>query len=247
MNASLAAKLVPLQDIDLKIHSIAKQLARNPEALERSERRLAKQREAVEEAGEKVKDAKLEAAREEGKIQSIDEEIARYDGQVRLVKKNDEYQILMKEISSKKADKSVVEDALLEIWSMVEHEEALKKECEAELAEGERDHVATQKRIEEELERGRRDLEAERTRRSELIPSLDEELVALYERTQKSKADGRGLSLLLAVASGTKEPDAFICGGCNMNITLQDANQVYVGREPILCRNCARLLYLSSA
>jgi predicted nucleic acid-binding Zn-ribbon protein len=237
-----------LQELDLKIHRLRRILERTPAELLESQQQVAQARAAVAAAGEKIKELKLEGARQELKIKSFDDEIARYEQQVRLVRKNDEYQVLMKEISSKKADKSVVEDGLLEVWTMAEHEERLKQQREGELVEAEGRERAARRRHEEEVARVGRELEEHLARRGTLKPSLDEDLVALYERTQVAKEDGRGLAPLVAVAADdSREPDSFVCGGCSVNITLQDANQIYTGREPFLCRNCARLLYVESA
>lgn len=244
MSAANVASLVPLQEVDLRIHGLKKTLDGEPIVLEHARRREAAKRAEVEAAAEKIKAHKLDAAREEGKIQTIEADIKKFEDQVRLVKKNDEYQILMKEISARKADKGVVEDALLEIWTVVEHEEGLKKARQAELAEIEKETEALRKRIEADLDRVRRELEAELTKRGSIKPALSGELVTLYERTQVSKNDGRGLAPMMPVNEGGRGPESFICGGCNLNITLQDANEVLVAAKPTLCRNCARLLYV---
>lgn len=244
MSAFDVASLVPLQEIDLRIHGLKKTLDGEPIVLEHARRREAAKQAEVDAAVEKIKALKLDAAREEGKIQTIEAEIKKYEDQVRLVKKNDEYQILMKEISAKKADKGVIEDALLEIWTVVEHEEGLKRGREAELAEIRKETEALRRKIEADLDRVRRELEVELTKRGTLKPALSGELVTLYERTQVSKGDGRGLAPLVPAEEGGRGPDSFVCGGCSVNITLQDANQVFVGNEPMLCRNCARLLYV---
>jgi predicted nucleic acid-binding Zn-ribbon protein len=242
------ASLVPLQDLDLKIHRLRRSLAEVPGELAAAEGAVAARRAAVEEAVEKVKALKLEASKREHSIHEIEEEIKKFEGQVRLIKKNDEYQILMKEISSKKADKSLVEDGLLEIWGMVEHEEGLRRQKEKETAEAEAALAEVRRRVEARQAELGRELAAQEARRDQLRPSLNGELVALYERTQVSKEDGRGLAPLVAEEEpGGRGPGSFNCGGCNVNLTLQDANQVYVAREPFLCRNCARLLYVESA
>ena len=241
------ASLLPLQDLDLKIHRLRRSLDATPGELAAGERRLAEKEAELEAAAEKVKGLKLDASREEQKIQTIDELIAKFEGQVRLVKKNDEYQILMKEISSKKADKSVIEDALMEIWTVVEHEEGLKKQRARELAEQQQQHEEVRRRIKEEQARTRSELEQLETRRADLRASLDLELVELYERTQTAKQDGRGLAPMVAVETGGKGADSFVCGGCNVNITLQDANLVFVGRQTTICRNCARLFYVPTS
>ena len=244
MSAVDVASLVPLQQIDLKIHDLKRTLDGEPIVLEHAREREAAKRAEAEAVAEKIKALKLDAAREEGKIQTIDAEIKKYEDQVRLVKKNDEYQILMKEISAKRADKGVIEDALLEIWTVVEYEEGLKKARAAELAEIEKETEALRRRIEADLDRVRRELEEELSRRGSLKPVLSGELVALYERTQVSKNDGRGLAPMVPVHEGGRGPESFICGGCSMNITLQDANSVFVASQAMLCRNCARLLYV---
>lgn len=241
------ATLVPLQDLDLKIHRLRRGLAAVPPELAQIQQQMAEREAELAACVEKVKALRLEASKQEHKIAEIEEEIKKLDGNVRQIKKNDEYQILMKEISSKKADKSVVEDALLEAWRVMEYEEDRRKGKETKMAEARKTLEEARRKVEAQQVELRGQLQVEEARRGELRPVLDGELVKLYERTQNSKEDGRGLAPLVAVEEGGRGPGSFVCGGCSVNLTLQDANLVYVGAEPVLCRTCARLLYLEKA
>lgn len=241
-------QLLPVQEIDNRIFRLRQDVAAKPARLAEFEKRVAASRGTVEAAGEASKKIKLEAAEHEFKIKAFDEQIEKLQGNVKQVRKNDEYQTLMKEINSVKADKAVVEDALLEKWTALEHHEAALKDKKGELAAFEGEYNREKAKVEGEVAELQKKLAGEDERRRGLLTGIDAELLQLYERILNAKNDGRALAKIEAVAStDEEEADSFVCGGCRINLTLQDANLVYVGREPVPCKNCSRLLYVETA
>lgn len=240
-------QLLPVQEVDLRLYKLRQEAAAKPARLAEFERRVASAKALVDAASEAAKKIKLDGTDHEYKIKQLDEQIEKLQGNVRQVKKNDEYQTLMKEINSVKADKAVVEDALLEKWTALEHHEAAIKDKKGELAAFESEYGREKAKIEAEVAELQKQIQAEEDRRRELLGGIDADLLVLYERILNAKNDGRALAKIEAVAStDDEEADSFGCGGCRISLTLQDANLVYVGREPVQCKNCSRLLYLET-
>jgi predicted nucleic acid-binding Zn-ribbon protein len=68
--------------------------------------------------------------------------------------------------------------------------------------------------------------------RAELATTIDEDLLARFERLFKSKGDAVVVPL-----------EHEVCTGCHMKVTTQTAHRVKAAKEIMSCENCGRILY----
>lgn len=238
--------LIALQETDLQIHRLEERRDERPRQLASVEAKVERARENLEAMQEEIKRVKLEVQKREHLVQEHDEKAAKLQAQSMQAKKNDEYQAFQKEISGVKAEKSRVEDGLLDLYMEVEEKTKLEKVRKEELEVEEKALAEARKRVEKEMAEIDAEIEQCRTRRGEQTSGVNGEVLKLYQRVLKAKDDG--LALAAAVKFSTIDVDGLVtqwqCEGCNVELTPQDVNLLLVGREIQNCRSCSRILYM---
>jgi len=238
--------LIPLQELDLQIHRLKVQRAEKPRQLDPLDEALARARHALEILREEMKALRLEGSKREKAVKEFDEKIRKLDDQARLLKRNEDYQAMMKEISGLKADRARVEDGLLDIYMQLDEKAKLERvrqeevrAAEARLAEGRRG-------VEAEIADLDRRIGELSSRRAELTRGLDREILKLYERVLAAKEDGVALAAAgkYEVVEDEGRTSYWRCDGCGVGLTSQDVNVLLAGRDLHSCRNCSRILYI---
>ncbi len=238
--------LIPLQDLDLQIHRLRVQRAEKPRLLATYEGKVTRTRSALETLQAEMKALKLDSHKREHAVKECDERIKRLDDQGRLVKKNDEYQALQKEISGIKAERGRVEDGLLDIYMQVDEKAKLEKLRQEEVRQAEAEHDEARRKVEAEIVELDRQIEEQASRRAALTQAADREILRLYERVLEAKDDGVALAAVgkYEVVEDEGRVTYWECQGCSVGLNSQDINILLAGRDVHVCRNCSRILYI---
>jgi hypothetical protein len=238
--------LIPLQELDLQIHKLKVQRAEKPKLLASHEEKLARTRATLEALQAEMKVHKLEGSKREHSVKEFDEKVKKLDDQSRQLKKNDDFHVMMKEISGIKADRSRVEDGLLDIYMQVEEKGKLEKIRLEEVRQAEAEHAEARKKVEAEIVVLDRDIEEVSSRRASLTEGVDREILKLYQRVLQAKDDGVALALAgkYEVVEDEGKMAYWQCDGCSVGLTSQDVNILLAGRDLHSCRNCSRILYI---
>jgi len=237
--------LLPLQEIDLAIHHLRVQRAALPKQLAGVQEKVARAQASLDAVASEIKALKLEAGKRELSVKEFDEKINRCTAQANLAKKNDEYQALLKEVSGFKAERSRVEDGLLDLLYQVDEKSKLEKLRREEVKGIEEDLAVEKAKVEKEIAQLDGQIAEVLSKRAGLTVGVDREVLGQYERILSAKEDG------LAIASVGKydviedegKATYWQCEGCNVGITSQDLNQLLLGKDVLCCRNCSRILY----
>jgi hypothetical protein len=156
---------------------------------------------------------------------------------LRSVKTNREYQSLLKEIEQEKAKNSEIEDKMIECLDRMDETEkiiAMKKDEYLKRS----DSVRYEKEIiEQESEQGRIQLSKLDKDREKVTCMIDPELMKKYLIIKKQNSGG------LAVVP---VKDA-LCYGCNVNLSPQLYNELFLGDSLKFCPNCQRIIYLKNS
>ncbi len=225
-------KLIKLQEVDLQIRKINKELETEPEAIKALRKELKEVKEdlatakAELEEREKVKrDAELE-------LQDCEERIKKSKQKMTEVKTNKEYQALLTEIDELQSLKSEWEDKIIvamdeieEAKKIVEEKEKIVKELEQRLKEA-------QQRLEQSFAHFKKELAQLRQKREEMAKTMDKDLLKRYDFI-RSRRNG------IAVAAVNAE----VCEGCNMHIPPQKYNELLKGDKLMTCPTCQRIIY----
>ena len=238
--------LIPLQELDLQIHKLKVQRAEKPRQLASSEKKVAHAKDNLAAVQAEAKALKLEAAKRELTVKEFDVKIEKLGVQSMSAKKNDEYQAFQKEISGMKADKSRVEDGLLDLMMQSDEKGKLEKLRQEELKQAEDEYTAAKKKLEAEMAVDDREIEAMLANRKSVIGSAEKEIIRVYERVLIAKDDGIALSAVVKyeVIEDEGKVVYWQCEACGVGLNMQDVNLLMMGRDLQFCRNCSRVMYL---
>ena len=224
--------LIDLQQIDQQVAELTSQIETFPSKIQAIEKELNDFIHAHEERQQHLSANQKERRDMEGEIQLLRQKISKHKDQLYLVKTNEQYRAMLKEIEGEEANIRAIEDRILE--KMIESEELQKlvKEAAGRL-DSEKTRVAQEKaRLEAEATAGKQEREGLMRERQELAAKLDGDVLVHYERVRK----GRGGMALAEVRNGK-------CMGCNVLLRPQLYYDVRAGEGLYECENCARILY----
>jgi len=231
MLADLETLLI-IQDRDLRILALRKDLANMPRMIELAKTRLNGDQAAVAKAKEALQANEVIVKRSELDIQTRRNTLQRLRTQQYETKKNEEYQAIGHE----------VERYLKEIGRLEDEELVLMEKSEqlrAALTVADAGYRRTQELVDAEL----RGLEERRSNdeariaeliaeRSTFTGKVEPGLLGIYDRLVKAKQG----SALVALSAGQ-------CKGCHMKVTTSTVLKAKTDQEITHCENCGRILY----
>lgn len=226
------AKLIELQNIDLEVRRLEDTIAAGQTELDRRRQRIEDYRAEIEEMSERRERC---IARRKELEEAIEEEFARIkDRQAKImnVQTSREYQSLLKEIEDgKEANRQREDEAVLlleevesvdkklaEMRNLLEAEEKLLAEKEAEVA-------AETERVRAEKEK----IQKKRVAKAKKVPA------AVLRRYELLRERRNGVAIV-GVLDG-------VCLGCNMNIPPQMYNNLLRAEELLTCPICNRMMF----
>lgn len=225
-------QLVALRDVDA-------QRAQTAQLIESVPRVLAARRRDSQAA-----DAGFEAAREkllgfrthlkslELDLAEAEEEVNKANANLMTAKTNQEYSLLVAEITRKREDKGKVEETIIEQYDVIKQGERLVEEAEGRVQEAQEEFKAFEDRAHNEMAEHQKEMTAHDERREQIRRAIDPEVLKMYDRTYK--AHGEGVSPVVDN----------ICQGCFSSMTPNDRSRMISGRELVICRSCQRIVYL---
>jgi predicted nucleic acid-binding Zn-ribbon protein len=225
--------LVKLQAVDTQIYRLQQEKKNAPlkikelqEAFDKKKENLAILEKKGQELLRQRKDKELDCAAKE-------EEARKMQIQLYQLKTNKEYSARLKEIDVVKADKSVLEDAIL---VLMEESDKLNKEIKKEkefLAEEEKRDNAEKQKIELRGKEIEERLSALNSQRSQIAGQVDPEVLTKYERVLVN----RDYLAIVKVENNA-------CQGCFMNVPPQVINLIKMYNNLVICEVCQRILYI---
>lgn len=225
--------LVEIQALDSQILKIEDELCCIPEKTKAIEEALKEKSANLKKHEDAIKALGLKRKEKEGELQAKEDSIKKYSSQMHQVKTNKEYTALQEEIGRVKADNSIIEEAILNIFDQIDAENnAIAKE--KEFLKKEEAAASEEKKImAAEADRIKASADALRTQRAEIAAKIDKTILAKYDRILANKSG-------LAVVPITGES----CQGCFGRMPSQVINEVKMKNAIICCENCTRMLYI---
>jgi len=225
--------LVELQRLDSQILKFEDELRAAPERIRELENAFNDKSANLKKHEDNVKSLQLKRKEKEGELQGKEETIKKYTSQMYQVKTNKEYAALQEEIGRVKADNSLIEEIILNIFDRLDVE---NKEIAAEkefLKKEESAMADEKKKLNVDTLRIKADADILKAARSELAVKVDQKTLTRYDRILANK-DG------LAVVPITGES----CQGCFGRMPAQVINEVRMKSTVVCCENCTRILYI---
>jgi hypothetical protein len=216
IEATLASNRVALQRLPQEIAAIDKAIA----AIDATEKQ----------AHDNLEEMKKKRREIERKLREHEDHLKKIRGQQSLVKTNEEYTAMMKEISNLESSISAEEEQLLLLMDSIENAEKTTV-TRAEVLKGERSAKNTEKaRLEGEVKR----LQGETARLSAEKPKILSEISPAYQKRYERLVPHR--EVVVTRAEGDH------CGGCRQQIPAQLAVEVRNNNQFITCPACGRIL-----
>jgi predicted nucleic acid-binding Zn-ribbon protein len=225
--------MVKLQEIDSEIYVLRQEKDEAPAqikaleaAFEAKKQRAAELEKASLEAQKQRKEKELELAGKE-------EQAKKLQGQLYSLKTNKEYQLMLQQIQDAKADASLIEDKILELFDKADRVKAEVEKEKENLKGEERVFLEEKRKIEDKIKVIDGRLAQLDSQRHQVTPLVDSKMLSQYERILANR-DG----LAIAVVKGDS------CSGCNMLVPPQVINLIKMYERLITCEVCNRILYV---
>ena len=227
------ATLVKLQEIEIEISSIKKQLNTVDQRIEGVDKKLMDFNHTIEEQKSLINELNEKYRSYESDLQMHLDSIKKSEAKLTSVKTNKEYQSSLKEIDDLKSMNSKLEDDMIEFLDRIEEAESLLKTKTAEFSELESQLKTEKEIIQKEAEEGRQRLGNLEAEWETIADNIEAAMFATYNQIKENHANKIGI---VAVKDA-------VCQGCHMNIPPQMYNELQRGDSLKRCPICERIIY----
>jgi uncharacterized protein len=238
--ASALDSLLLLQDIELQIVDIRRQLAAKQRSVERQAARLRTAEETVAAEHEELRRAQIQQDEVDLDLKSRGAHVSKLRDNLNQVKTNKEYAAVLSQLNNEKADVTRLETRAFELLSAVEaRKKSLTDQQETARVEAQRlgnlqaQLAQTQASFADRLGR----LEAQRDAAADKV---DAKVLELFNRISE-RYEGEVMARVIQVHPRRQE---YQCDGCNMGLAAERANALLSRDEVITCDNCGRILHI---
>jgi predicted nucleic acid-binding Zn-ribbon protein len=225
--------LVKLQTVDTEIYALQSEKESKPQEIKAMETSFEEKKQSLAVLDKNSLDLQKQRKDKELELASKEEAAKKLQAQLYSLKTNKEYQAMLQQIQESKADASVIEDKILELF---ESGDKLKNEIEQEkqrLKEEEKVFLEQKKKIEDRVKAIDERLAVLDAQRKQIIPEIEPKILTQYDRILLSR-DG------LAIVRVKNDS----CGGCNMFVPPQVINLIKMYERMVTCEICNRILYI---
>ena len=224
--------LSQLQEKDIEIFKLKQKVEDAPKSLEDKNLEIEKLHKDFEQ--KKSEYVRLNSLKKEKEslLATKEANIAKYNSDLLTIKSNDLYKTCLLEIEKAKADKSVIEDEILQLMEDIDKEYANIKKQEEQLKQSENNIRQEIANIKETVQKSEQNLSNLQKERDEFAKKINSNLLSQYERIKES-GNGQGLALI----------DGDSCSCCSMTLRPQLINQATKCTEVVYCDNCSRILF----
>lgn len=238
---ALLESLLTLQEIELQIVDIRRQLAAKERGVSRQATKLRTAEEALAAERDELRRMQMQADELDVDLKSRGAHVGKLRDNLNTVRTNKEYAAVLTQLNNEKADLTRLEARAFELMAAVEtrkkalaeHEDAVRQERER-LSHLEGQHAQT------------RDSFAERLKtllqqREEAADHLGPKALDLFNRVSE-RYEGEVMARVIQVHPRRTE---FLCEGCHMSLAAERANALMTRDDLITCDNCGRILHLT--
>ena len=223
--------LLELQTVDIRLRNLAKRIKMLPKELADLKEELSGEQKKVQDTKERIQKIALSIKKIESDIQVAREMECKLGAQTNQVKKNEEYQALLKEIDHQKEKISDLETDELMLLDDQEEAQQLLKGLEKELVQREKSLKEQMQEIVDIANDLKQEIEAMKNKKPALESKVGAPLLSLYKRLLGT---GKGMPLSSLVDGN--------CGNCHLKVIPEIQGKAINGEE-VTCSNCGFLLY----
>ena len=180
----------------------------------------------------RLKDVQLQQKEQEGELQAREGNVKKLQGQLFQVKTNKAYTAMQHEIDTLKADNSLLEEAILQVFDTIDQAAKQRQVQQQRVMEEQQQLRQETTRVEREIAAIEEQIGQLERQRQALTPAVPPPTLAMYDRVLSLR---EGVALVPIVEES--------CGGCNRRLPPQVVNEVYLKARLVTCETCNRILY----
>lgn len=232
MPAECTTSLLILQDRDMNLQRIERDLADLPIEREATRKKIEALEALIQAGKQRVREVEVHGKAVETEMGEAEERMLKYKNQQILVKKNEEYQALTHEIETAQSQVSDLEEKEIELLYELDDARAVQLREEAEFKKSIEAEKRFLKRLEEKESNLKGEIDPAKTALATAEGEQDKQSMSIYRRVS------RGLKFPIIVA----QKDAK-CQECHMKVSAAVEIEVKKGIEITTCDSCGRILY----
>jgi len=233
--------LLALQDVELQVVDIRRQLAAKERGVKRQAAKLRAAEDALAAEREELKRTQVQMDEVDVDLKSRNAHVSKLRENLNTVKTNKEYAAVLSQLNNEKADVTRLESRAYELMAAVE----ARKQALAEREEAVQQEVRRLQTLEAQLAQAQgsfaerlAELERQRDAAGE---RLDQKTLELFNRISE-RYEGEVMARVIQVHPRRQE---FLCEGCNMSLAAERANALQSRDDVITCDNCGRILHIA--
>lgn len=228
------SNLIKLQTVDSEIYTLRAEKSAKPEEIKAIEASFEAKKAHMAELDKELLDFQKQRKDKELELGSKEEATKKLQSQLYGLKTNKEYQTMLQQIQDSKADASVIEDKVLELFDQADKVRLEVEKEKERLKEEEKVFLSQKGKIDDRLKQIDDRLSQLEALRKQAMAGIDPKVLAQYERILSSR-DG----LAIVIVQGSS------CGGCNMFVPPQVINLIKMYEHIVTCEMCNRILYIN--
>lgn len=242
MGATLDA-LYRLQTLENQLLDLRRKIRARQRAVRGCRKRIEDIEATLAAKREQLKRDQADADRQELDRKAREADIARHREALNRAKTNKEYAAILTQLNTEKADNAKIEDRVLAMLGAVDQARKSIQEYE-ELKTKEIERLRELEAAATEYEASvRAEVQALEERREDEAEHISPDIVRTFIRVAEHH-DGEAMAVVVQANPRRAE---YVCGGCNMSITLEHVSALRSRDEIQTCNNCGRILYLDEA
>lgn len=223
-------QLRTLNEIDLKLGTIKRDLERLPRELAQKQEPMKALKIAIEKAKADIIKLKIEADSAELELKSGEEALKRLAMQMNVLKTNKEWDTIRRQMDAQRGWNKESENKELALMEQMEARTADIAKNTQQLQELEATCASESERVEKDIAELKAQQKQLLEERGKLTPALPDQELAIYNRI----AGTRGIALAYVENN--------ICSVCYMRLPAQTINLALLARELTCCPSCGRIL-----
>jgi predicted nucleic acid-binding Zn-ribbon protein len=225
--------LVRLQDFMQAVEGLEEKIAAVPSEVARLEKDLLSAQAQLDQERVRLEELQKDRRKYEMDLMGVESRIQKYESQLSAVKTNKEYQAILAEIETTRAERAVLDEKILLEMEETEKRDAEFQAHEQELRARERATEEGKKRLADLTETLRREKQSVETERDGLSATIPKDYLDPFLRVARQRS---GLALVPVRDE--------LCGGCHVRVLPTLVQQVRRATGLIACDSCKRFLYV---
>lgn len=225
--------LVRLQELDSEIYSLQYEKESKPQEIKTLEAFFEEKKKHLVELEKNLLDLQKQRKDKELELATKEEGSKKLQAQLYSLKTNKEYHAMLQQIQDAKADASVIEDKILQLYDQADRVKIETEREKARLKEEEKTFSEQKKRAEDRVKEIDDRLAQLDSQRKQAMPEIDPKVLSQYERILKSRD---GLAIVTVKDNS--------CQGCNMFVPPQVINLIKMYERIITCEICNRIIFI---